>query len=72
MDSYADRRIIEILFTDQSGDMVKRRILPINIFFGEDDQWILKAHDIDAQSEQNLALKDIQAWLPTGLQAAPY
>jgi hypothetical protein len=68
--SDADRRIVEILLTDQCGDMVKRRILPLHIFF--EDQWMLKAHDVHTDSEHTLALKDVQAWLPSELQTAPY
>ncbi len=71
-----DRRIIEILYTGETGDLAKCRILPIRIFFGktpwhDHEQWILEAHDIETELDRAFALKEIQAWLPQELQTAP-
>lgn len=76
MDGHTDRREIEILYTDQQGDMAKGRILPKRIFFGKtpwsaSEQWILEALDVATQRDEIFALKDIQAWLPSELQNTP-
>ncbi len=77
MEAENDHKIIEILYTDPCGNMVKRRILPRQILFRvisghTREQWVLEARDIDAGVEESFALKDIQAWLPSELLAAPF
>ena len=72
-----DRRVIEVLYAEEAGDLARYRILPIRIFFGrtpsqEKEQWLLEAHDVESQSVRVFALKDIQAWLPHELQTAPF
>lgn len=72
-----DRRVIEVLYADEAGDLARYRILPIRIFFGrtpsqEQEQWVLEAQEAESQTDRVFALKDIQAWLPHELQTAPF
>jgi predicted DNA-binding transcriptional regulator YafY len=59
---------VKVIYTNWRGETAERTIEPIKIWFGstdwhKEDQWLLRALDIDKQAERDFALKDIQAWL---------
>ncbi len=73
MDIVMDPQVIEILYTNQQGDLAKLSIRPSKISFGkipffENEQWLLHAHNVELNADQIFPLKDIQAWLPHRLQ----
>lgn len=55
---------IKILYTNWKGKTRERTIIPLEVWYGAtewhpEDQWFLKAKDIDKQAERDFALKDI-------------
>lgn len=67
----SDHQIVEIVFVDNTGKTVFRRIKPNKIFFESNKssstpQWLVQAYDLDKSDQQTFALKDIRAWLPIG------
>lgn len=61
-------KLVKIIYTNWRGETAKRTVSPIKIWFGstewhKEDQWLLKALDIEKNSERDFALKDIQQWL---------
>lgn len=58
---------VEIVYTNWRGETSKRVIKPIKIWFGatnwhKQEQWLLKATDIEKNAERDFALKDISSW----------
>ena len=58
---------VEIIYTNWKGVTATRTIQPIEIWFGAtdyhpDEQWLLKALDIDKGEQRDFAMQDIQAW----------
>ncbi len=59
---------VEIIYTNWRGETAKRIIRPLKIWFGstewhKEDQWLLKALDVEKNTERDFALKDIHEWL---------
>lgn len=62
-----DDRLITLLYTNWKGETATRRIVPIEVWFGHtqwhtEDQWLLKARDIEKDAERDFAMKDIKKW----------
>jgi predicted DNA-binding transcriptional regulator YafY len=58
---------ITIVYTNWRGETGERRIKPVKIWFGstewhKEEQWFLRAVDLDKNAERDFALKDIRAW----------
>lgn len=56
-----------IVYTNWQGVTSTRRILPVEIWYGstewhKEEQWLLKALDLDKQAERDFAMKDIEEW----------
>jgi predicted DNA-binding transcriptional regulator YafY len=63
----ADKKIVKIVYTNWRGETAERTIEPIQIWFGgtewhKEEQWLLKATDVEKGAERDFALKDIQSW----------
>lgn len=60
-------KTVTIVYTNYKGVTGTRRIVPIEINFGHnewhtEDQWLMRALDIDKNAERTFALKDIKSW----------
>lgn len=58
---------VKIVYTNYKGETAIRSIEPIEIFFGsnqwhKDEQWLLRAYDIEKYAERTFSLKDIHYW----------
>ena len=61
-------KAIKIIYTNWKDETAERHILPLKIWFGstkwhKEEQWWLKAVDIDKDVERDFAIKDIQQWV---------
>lgn len=61
-------KTVKIIYTNWKNKTFERHIIPIEIRFGStewhsEDQWLLKAMDVDKNEERDFALKDIKEWL---------
>lgn len=59
---------IKIIYTNWRGETAERHIKPIRIWFGstewhKEEQWLLRAIDLDKKVERDFALKDVKEWL---------
>lgn len=62
-----EKKIVTIVYTNYKGVTGTRRIVPIEILFGHNewhtqDQWLMRALDIEKNAERTFALKDIKFW----------
>lgn len=62
------KRQVKIVYTNWKSETAERTIVPIEIWFGstewhQEEQWLLKALDIEKEAERDFAVKDIQQWL---------
>lgn len=60
---------VKILYTNWRGEKAWRTILPENIYFGSteyhpEEQWLLKAFDVEKNAYRDFAVKDIASWIP--------
>lgn len=60
---------VTILYTNWRGEKSLRTIIPEKIYFGStewhpEEQWLLRALDIDKQESRDFAFKDIESWSP--------
>ena len=60
-----DSQVINITYTNWRGETNPRRIIPIKVWFGKtewhpEEQWFLKARDVDKNAVRDFALKDIK------------
>ncbi len=60
-------KIVVIVYTNWKGETAERPIKPIELWFGStqwhpDEQWLLKAIDIQKNEQRDFALKDIKKW----------
>lgn len=60
-------KAIRILYKNWRGEIAWRTIVPIKVWFGAtqwhtEEQWLLKATDVDKNAERDFALNDIQSW----------
>lgn len=63
------KRVVKILYKNWRGETSLRTILPGDTVFGSnewhpEEQWFLKALDLDKNAERIFAMKDISAWFP--------
>ena len=61
----AGNKTVKILYTNWKGEVAWRTVLPRKIWFGStewhrEEQWLLKALDIEKDPERDFTLKDIQ------------
>lgn len=64
-----DKKAIKILYTNWRGETAIRTIIPLEIIFAStewhpEEQWLLKAYDLDKKAERSFACKDIKDWDP--------
>jgi len=62
-----ENKIVIINYTNWKGVTALRKIIPIEIFFGatewhKEEQWLLRAYDVDKNAERSFAIKDIKSW----------
>lgn len=60
-------KTVKIIYTNYRDETAERVIEPISIWFGstewhKEEQWLLKAIDIEKNAERDFALKDIKKW----------
>lgn len=63
-----NKQAINIEYTNYRGERGIRKILPLKIWFGatqwhSDEQWLLKAIDIEKGVERDFALRDIHNFI---------
>ena len=61
------KKQVRIVYTNYKGETSIRLIEPIEIFFGstewhKEEQWLLRANDIEKKAERTFALKDVHYW----------
>ena len=61
------KKAVTIVYTNYKGVTGTRRIVPIEIIFGHnewhtEDQWLMRALDLEKNAERTFALKDIKSW----------
>ena len=59
---------VVIDYTNWRGERKLRRVLPLNFYHGsnewhKDDQWIMKAHDLDRDEEREFAMSGVHSWM---------
>lgn len=64
-------QIIEFTYKNYRGEIADRKVVPIKIHFGsteyhKEPQWLLKALDLDKNSERDFALLDIISFKSNG------
>ena len=62
-----ENKIVIINYTNWKGVTALKKIIPIEIFFGatewhKEEQWLLRAYDVDKNAERSFAIKDIKSW----------
>lgn len=60
-------KTVHIVYTNWKGETAERTIVPIELWYGATDyhpeeQWLLRALDIEKNDERNFAIKDIAEW----------
>ena len=63
------KQIVKIIYTNYKGETAERTIIPLELWFGsteyhKEEQWLLKAFDLEKKAERNFAVKDIKSWMP--------
>ena len=61
-------RAVEIVYTNWRRETAVRLVVPMKIWFGStpyhpDEQWLMKALDVEKNEERDFAMKDIKVWL---------
>ncbi len=61
------KKAVTIVYTNYKGVTNVRSIIPIEILFGhtdwhKEDQWLMRAFDIQKNAERTFAVKDIISW----------
>jgi hypothetical protein len=59
---------VKVIYTNWRGETFECSIKPIKIWFGstewhKDEQWLLRAVDLEKNAERDFALKDVQKWI---------
>jgi len=67
MNTPDNNETISITYKNWRGETSERRIQPISIWFGStkwhtNDQWFLKANDVNKAEERDFAMQDIINW----------
>ena len=60
---------VEIDYTNWRGERSVRRVLPLSWRYGsnewhKDQQWLMKACDLDKDEEREFAMSSIHSWKP--------
>ena len=60
-------KAVQLDYTNWEGKRAFRKVLPIEIFFGKNEwhpqeQWLLRAMDVETNEERTFAMKDIHNW----------
>ncbi len=60
-------KVVTFIYTNWKGVQATRVIRPIELWFGKteyhpEEQWLLKALDVEKNEERDFAMKDIEAW----------
>lgn len=60
-------KIVTILYINWRKVESERRIIPEELYFGnnewhKEEQWLLKAWDVDKEDYRHFAMKDIRKW----------
>lgn len=60
-------QIVRIVYTNWKGETAERAIRPIELWYGAteyhpEEQWLLRALDIEKNDERNFAMRDIKEW----------
>jgi predicted DNA-binding transcriptional regulator YafY len=63
------KKAVTINYTNWQEETEDRHIIPLELFFGKtewhpEEQWLLRALDLDKNAERSFALKDIHTWTP--------
>ena len=63
----SDKRTVVIHYKNWRGETGRRQIIPKKIWYGitewhTEEQWFLKATDIDKNADRDFALRDILQW----------
>ena len=63
------QKMVTILYTNYKGRTSLRRIIPMSLEYAssqwhKEEQWLMKAYDVDKKAERDFAVKDIKAWYP--------
>ena len=66
-DQAVSEKSVKILYTNWRGEKSWRTIVPESIYFGSTDwhpeqQWLLRALDIEKNASRDFAMKDIASW----------
>jgi predicted DNA-binding transcriptional regulator YafY len=61
------KRGVVFKYTNYKGSVSIRHVIPIDIWYGSteyhpEEQWLLKAYDIDKQDYRNFSIKEISEW----------
>jgi predicted DNA-binding transcriptional regulator YafY len=64
-----EKKAVKIVYTNYKGETADRTIIPLELWFGsteyhKEEQWLLKAFDLEKKAERNFAVKDIKSWMP--------
>jgi len=62
-----NKKTVKIIYTNYKGETAERTIIPIELWFGSteyhpEEQWLLKAFDVEKKAERNFAVKDVKGW----------
>ena len=63
------KKAVTMNYTNWQDETEVRHIIPLELFFGKtewhpEEQWLIKAYDLDKKAERSFALKDIHTWKP--------
>jgi predicted DNA-binding transcriptional regulator YafY len=63
----AEKRVVQILYTNYKGETAVRSIFPLKIWYGSTNwhpqpQWLLDAIECKKKAKRTFALKDVKAW----------
>ncbi len=64
--SLAEKKAVSVHYKNWQGESSKRTIIPEELYYGStewhpDEQWLLRAFDLDKEAYRVFALKDMQA-----------
>jgi predicted DNA-binding transcriptional regulator YafY len=67
MKDYDEKLVVTINYTNWKNETALRKIIPVEMWYGKtewhnEEQWLLKAFDIDKQDYRDFALKDVLSW----------
>lgn len=65
------KRVVSIVYTNWKGETRVRKIVPESVWFGKtewhaEDQWLLKALDVEKNAMRDFAMRDIRSWFVEG------